>query len=105
MRVKQLEERLEELEAQLGQQEDEAEDAIAKWQESYSALEGQCGELTKELETSRQKEGTLQMQLAETVKALDEARDHLKDDEDVVNKWQGELFLLVRGIFCRSNCA
>lgn len=68
---------MKDLEAQLSQQEEETKTVITKWQQSCAALEEQNKDLNQKLQ--------------ETKKGLDEAESKIKEDEDVVAKWQGEL--------------
>ena len=79
--------------AQLGKQEEEAKEAIAKWQESFSALEEKSENLVEQLEASHDKEQQLGAQLQDTQKQLEEARNRLREDEESLAKWQGEQFL------------
>ena len=70
-----LEERVAELEAQIGvlnsqlrEQEEDANKAIAQWQESYSDTDNRCQELEKSLELLQQEKNTLE-------KAIQDAKD------------------------------
>lgn len=79
--------------AQMGKQEEEAKEAIAKWQESCNALEEQSENLVQQLEASHDKEHRLGAQLQDTQKELEEAKTRLREDEESLAKWQGEHFL------------
>lgn len=97
-RVAELELRVKDMEAQLSEQEVEANTAITKWQESCAALEEKNTELMKSLEASGEDDqevshesiASLEAKLKETETALAEARESLTDDGDVVLMWQGE---------------
>lgn len=101
-RVVELEETEKELQAQLGQQETEADSVIEKWQESYNALEEKNNQLSQELAVSSENEGTLQNKLQETQKELDEAQHKLKDDEELLAKDQGKPLLVSTGMLQRK---
>lgn len=88
-RVSELEGALIDVQAQLNEQEEEAETAIAKWQESCSSLQEQNGKLVHKIETSNDVEGSMQQRMEETQRALEEAKKNLKADEDAIAKWQG----------------
>lgn len=92
-----MEATINDLQTQINEQEQEAETAIAKWQESCSSLEHEKGELIQKLETTSEMEGSIK-------RALDEAKDNLKNDEEIVVKWQGESVFTVelREACCRS---
>lgn len=95
-RVSELEAAVKELESQLNQQEDETKAVIAKWQANCSALEEQNKDLTGRLQVSADNVLVLEAKLEDTQRGLDVAEAKIKDDEDVVAKWQGEcVFLLV----------
>lgn len=88
------------MELQLREQEESASKVIAKWQESCIALEEKNAELLGALESfgpgeeeliSREALLALQERLKETEAALAKAKESLKDDDDVVLRWQGEL--------------
>jgi hypothetical protein len=90
-RVAQLESAGEEFLLQISQQELEAKVVIAKWQESCTGLEKQNTELVTRLEVSAEHQGKLQVELQETHQTLNDAKARLREDEDVVAKWQGTL--------------
>lgn len=52
-RVSELESTIQSLQTQLEDQEQEATNVIAQWQESFSEADDKCAELEKELETTR----------------------------------------------------
>lgn len=78
------------LQAQLVEQEKEAEDVIGKWQESCNALKEQNNQLEQELASSSDNEGALHEKLTDTQKALEEAKHKLKDDEVTLARDQGK---------------
>ena len=99
-RVAGLESAVKDMECQLREQEENASSVIAKWQESCNALEEKNAELLSALESfgpgedeviSREALKELQERLHETEAALAKARESLKEDDDVVLRWQGEL--------------
>ena len=92
-RVAQLETASKDFVTQMGQQEEEAKAAISKWQESCSTLEAASQQLSQELEASHDREHALGVQLQETQKELESAKASLKEDEESLAKWQGELII------------
>ena len=69
----------------------------AQWQERYAELEGQNAELLGKLETLSKAEtdrgmdlNRLQEQLDAALEELAIANQKLKNDEDVILKWQGK---------------
>jgi hypothetical protein len=96
------------LEEQLEEQSSDADNAIAQWQESYTALEVRSSEfeaqietLTKEneersnntlvVEELRSEKSRLEQELRETDEALASARENLNEDADAVHEWEGKL--------------
>lgn len=75
---------------QMAKQEDDARNAIVKWQESCTTLEEQSDNLRHQLEASHEKEHQLGSQLQEAQKDLEEAKASLQEDEESLTKWQGE---------------
>lgn len=90
-RVSELEGQVEDLTAQLHEQEDETKEVIAKWQGGCTALEEEKQVLNQHLQVSNETSETLQTQLQEAQRGLEEADQRIKDDEDVVMKWQGRV--------------
>lgn len=88
--MSELETAVSELQTQLSDEKQGAQDAIDKWQESCTSLEGKNAELRQELESTFEMGGSMQKQMEETQRALNEAKDNLQNDEDVVAQWQGE---------------
>lgn len=84
------------MELQLREQEESANTVIAKWQESCNALEEKNAELLSGLESFGPGEGhrealvEVQQRLQDTEGALAKARDSLRNDDDVVLRWQGK---------------
>lgn len=98
-RVAGLESAVKDMELQLSEQEESANTVITKWQESCNALEEKNSELLSRMESfgpgedemvSREALLALEHRLQETEAALVLAKENLKDDDDVVLKWQGE---------------
>ncbi|CAB9510979.1 Inherit from KOG: Kinesin family member [Seminavis robusta] len=96
-RVAGLESAIKDMEIQLTEQEENATTVIAKWQESCNALEEKNAELLSALEScgvgeegviSREALALLHERLRETEASLASARAHMKDDDDVVLRWQ-----------------
>jgi chromosome segregation ATPase len=112
-----LSERVSELEAELTmarqhleEQEAEANDAIAKWQESYTASEDRCNELEAEYQKILNEKEALQEKLdsiaisessttsespdlskiSELQEELRIAQETLARDEEVVQQWEGK---------------
>lgn len=90
--VAELESVVKDLKVELSEQEENAEGVIKKWQESCSALEEKNSELLDSLESSVGADAlnALQAKLAETEKALADAKDALGEDGSVLRQWQGE---------------
>lgn len=93
--VAELETIVKDLRVQLSEQEEGAETVINKWQESCNSLEEKNSELLHALESAGGKGGissesfqALKSQLAETEKALADARETLGGDDDAVLRWQ-----------------
>ena len=100
-RVAELEAAGEGFASQLSQQESEAKAVIASWQQSCAGLELQIKELTSKLEASAKIQAELQQGLEEAQQALENAEARLRDDEDVVEKWQGKIG---KGLLVISVC-
>lgn len=93
---------MKDLEVQLTEQEESANSAILKWQESCKALEESNAELIQSLEASagpNDEQATtdqhdtvaaLQRDLEQAKEALAAAEAKLADDDDVVVKWEGK---------------
>ena len=97
-RVAELETNVQDLELQLAEQEESANTAIAKWQETCTALEERTAELTQLLEastggqTSNQETGVaLRMDLEKTKASLAEAEAKLAEDDQIIVKWEGKI--------------
>jgi len=95
-RVAELESAVKDLEVQLSEQEENANSAILKWQESCNSLEEKNSQLVSSLESfgggdESDALALLQAQLHEAHKALTDARENMKDDDNAVLHWQGKI--------------
>ena len=110
-RVAELGATVELLKKQLQEQEEEANNVISQWQDSYNDAENRCAEMEQELANIRNEKdtaiseepvqecdqpGTQDQELMARIDSLEveltQARDALSGDEDVVNQWEGESF-------------
>lgn len=97
-RVTELEAVVQNLEATLNEQEEEANTAIGVWQQSYTAMEQKKTELAEEIESSREQSdklrqeavSALQQKLEQTEAALIEAQKRFSDADASATQLQGK---------------
>lgn len=103
-RVAELEAEVGSLQTQMQEQEEEASDAIAQWEETYTGAENKCSELEKELAVVKQKNGSLENRfettegdsepLADAKSSLDAQiatlEDVIDEETDQVNDIEGD---------------
>jgi small-conductance mechanosensitive channel len=87
-RLAEMESTVENLRSLLTQGEAQAQAESEKWKERYGLLELQKVDLEQKLEMSDESKSA---QLQETLKNLDDFSEKLKEDEVVVEQWQGKL--------------
>jgi septal ring factor EnvC (AmiA/AmiB activator) len=88
------------LEGQLTEQEEDANNVISKWQESFTALDEQRSKLAQELEAAEKSAECLNGQLRATQLLLDKAYQNLSIEKEAEVKLQGVLVIVV---VCRLN--